>query len=128
MSKEVNTMVKKKLNIAELIANAENIKKKKEETKEFYVKSLDGTVTIMKPNAELMSDCFDMEDSHESDLYLIYESCIEPNLKDPQLHTAYGTVGYEILDKIFDPGEIAGLSTSVVEFAGYKNSIEEIKN
>lgn len=128
MSKEINTMVKKKLNIAELIANAESIKKKKEETREFYIKSVDGTITVKKPNAEVMADCFEMEDSHESDLYLIYESSIEPNFKDPQLHTAYGTTGYEVIDEIFDPGEVASLSSSIVEFAGYKNSIEEIKN
>jgi hypothetical protein len=127
-NKEKNTMLNKRLNIAELIQNAEEVKKRKSETKELYVKGLKGTVLINKPDRKLISDSFDMEDNHESDKYLIYESVLEPNFKDKALQDAYGVEGYDILDQIFDPGEIGELSKKIVNFAGYGDSVEEIKN
>jgi hypothetical protein len=128
MSKQVNPMVKKKLDIKDLIANADKIKQRKNETKEFYVKSLNGTVTVKKPDKQLISDSLDMEDTHQADLYIIYETVVEPNFKDSTLQEVYGAVGYEVLEEIFDPGEISTLAKLIVEFAGYGDSVEEIKN
>lgn len=128
MAKKVNTMAGKKLNIKELIANAENIKKRKEETRDFYIKGLDGTVTVKKPDRQIILDSYDMDDNHQADLYIVYESTLEPNFKDKELQEAYGVVGYEVLDEIFDPGEVSTLAKMIVEFAGYGDSVEEIKN
>jgi hypothetical protein len=126
--KEKSTMLNKRLDIAELIKKAEEIKKKKSETKELKVKSLNGSVLISKPGHTLISDSYDMGDNHEADKYIIYESVLEPNFKDKALQEAYGVEGYDILDEIFDPGEIGELSKKIIEFAGYGNSVEEIKN
>jgi hypothetical protein len=127
MSTKNNSIANKKLNIKDLIANAERLKKRKEETKELRVKSLDGNIVIGKPDRQLILEAMDMKDE-DGDLYLVYECVLEPNLKDKELQEAYGVNGYEIVDAIFEVGEISSISKEITKFAGYGDSVEEIKN
>jgi predicted S18 family serine protease len=126
-----NTMINKKVGIADLIKNADKIKESKKATRELYVKSLEGTITIQKPDRDLILESYDMEEK-DGNLYLVYEAVIEPNFKADELHKAYGTKGYEILDKVMDPGEVDAISKEIVKFAGYGDNsvslVEDIKN
>lgn len=130
MSNE-NLIAKKKLSVADLISNADKIKEKKKETKELYVKSLDATITITKPERSTILDSYGMGEG-EGNLFLVYECVVYPNFKDSQLQDAYGAVGYEILDKIFNAGEIDTIAKEIVSFAGYGDGsvsvVEDIKN
>jgi len=120
-----------KVKLSDLIAKADQKKAKHKKRKELYVKSLDGTIIVEKPDRALILDAFDMD--QEGNCYLIYECTIEPNLKDASLHAAYGCIKpMDIIDAIFEPGEIARISGEIVKMAGYDEDsvrmVEEIKN
>lgn len=123
---------KKKLTLQDLIARAEQRKKDKKELRQLYVKSQDGLITIIKPDRELVYDALDMEDSAEGDRYLVYNCVVDPDLKNPELHKAYGVVSpMDIVDEIFDPGEVASISKEIVRLAGYVDSVkvvDDLKN
>jgi hypothetical protein len=131
MSKKKPTNAKNvKLTLTDLIKNADKIKARKKETKELYIKEMDATITIMKPDRETILDSYDMEEP-DGNLYLVYECVVDPNLKDQELQNAYGVTGYDIVDEIFDPGVADAISKEIVKFAGYGDSvsiIEDIKN
>jgi len=122
---------KKKLSISDLIANADKIKAKKAETRELYVKSLDATVTITKPSRELVLDFYEMGEG-EGNPFLVYECVAEPNFKDTNLQATFEVTGYEVLDKIFDLGEVDAIAKEIVGFAGYGTNsvsiVEDVKN
>lgn len=71
-----------KLTLDEMIRRAEQVKeaKSKNNTKELYIESLDGTIVLSKPTRSQVADALDMGSS-ESDAYLIYECVKEPSLK-----------------------------------------------
>lgn len=122
---------KKKLSIGDLIASADKIKAKKSETRELYVKSLDATITIIKPSRAMVLDSYEIGEG-AGNSYLVYECVIDPNFKDTSLQSAYGATGYEVLDLIMDPGEIDSIAKEIVSFAGYGTNsvsiVEAIKN
>jgi len=126
-------MNNKKLTLGELISKKTQIKEAKEKTAEKYIQSLDGTVTIKILDRSFINDCTEMENG-EGNAYIVYEGVTEPNLKDPQLHEAYGVKNpVDIVDAIFLPGEADSLSGEIVKLSGYgKDSIqdvvEEVKN
>lgn len=129
MSKEKYT----KVTLASLVAKAEQrlADKKKSKTAEIYVKSLDGVITVREPSAELMSDVVKMEDTWNA--YLLYQCCVEPNLKDSELQEAYAcTVPTDIVDILFLPGEVASLSLEIAKLAGYGDGnvtpVDTVKN
>ncbi len=122
---------KKKLSIGDLIANADKNKAKKTETRELYVKSLDATITITKPSRATVLDSSELGEG-EANLFVVYECVSEPNFKDSTLQDAYNVTGYEILDQIFDPGEVDYIAKEILEFAGYDKGtvsiVEAVKN
>ena len=68
----------------------------------------------------------------EGDTYLIYECVVEPNLKSQELQEAFGCVEpMEIVEKIFEAGEIPKVSPECLRLAGFSNEvkrIEQLKN
>jgi hypothetical protein len=121
---------KNKLTLQELIKRKESIKSKKNERRDLYIKSLDATITIEKQSRDLFLEAADAEDT---DVYIVYNSVIEPNLKDTDLHKAFGVVSPpEIVDAIFQPGEIPMISKEVFSLSGFSNDnvqvVEELKN
>lgn len=120
----------KKVTIKELIAQKESFDKRKNQTRELYVASLEGTVTIRKPSRELCLDALEMDKT--GDQYLVYNCIVEPNLKSEELQKEFGCVTpMEIIEKIFEPGEVASIAKACVELAGYGDSVkvvDEIKN
>lgn len=92
-----------------------------------------GTVVIRKPSRALVLESIAME-SGEGDKYLILESVVEPDLKDKQLQEAFGCGELmDIVDKIFESGEIPAISRAITNFAGYGKNLQaqvhgEVKN
>jgi hypothetical protein len=126
-------MAKKKevITLKDILKRKEYFKNSRNETKELYVKSLDANIVIAKIDRELYLEALDMERG-EGDIHLVYNSIVEPNLKDADLHKEFDiSVPYEILDEIFEAGEISSISNEILKFSGYIDSveaIEELKN
>lgn len=122
----------KKITIKDLIAKAEQSKTDKKELRQLYVTSLDGTITIIKPDRSMVLEAMDMENEEDGDRYLVYNCVVDPNLKDKDLQNAYKTISpLDIVDKVFDPGEVASISKEIVRLAGYIDSVkvvDDIKN
>lgn len=123
---------KKVVTLKDILKRKEFFENKKNQTMELFVKSLDGNIVISKPDRELCMDCLDMEDPSEGDRYFVYEIVKEPNLQSTELHEAFGVdVPMDIIDKIFDPGEVSSIAKEGMKFAGYIDSvktIEDLKN
>ena len=121
----------KKLSIGDLIANADVIRAKKKETRELYVKSLNATISIMKPSRSIILDSHDLG-NEEGNAFLVYECVTEPNFKDAALQKAYNATGYEVLDQILDPGEVDNIAKELINYAGYGaghvSIVDDLKN
>jgi len=120
-----------KITLKELIARKEQMleAKKTPKTKELYIKSLDGTITVEGPTSALAKDAQEMTDG---DQYLVYQCVIDPCLKSKELQEAFGCVEpMEIVEKLFDPGEIPQISVECLRLAGYIDgvkAVEDVKN
>ena len=120
-----------KITLQELLRRKEQIleSKKTPKTKTLYVKSLDGNITIESPTSALAKDAQEMENG---DNYLVHQCVTEPNLRSRELQEAFGCVEpLEIVEKIFDPGEIPQISVECLRLAGYLDgvkAVDEIKN
>ena len=121
-----------KITIEELVRRKEQMLKSKQQkkTKDLYVKSLDGAITIVEPDAALARDAQEMEES--GDTYIVYSCVTEPCLKSKELQEAFGCVEpMEIVGKIFDVGEIPQIAVECIKLAGYIDGvkpIDDIKN
>ena len=116
-----------KITIEELVRRKEQLlqSKKQKKTKELYVKSLDGTITITEPDAALARDAQEMEES--GDTYIVYSCVTEPCLKSKELQEAFGCVEpMEIVEKIFDAGEIPQIAVECIKLAGYIDGVKPI--
>ena len=120
-----------KITLSELIARKEQMldSKKNKKTKDLYINSLDGIITIDAPTGQIAKEAQDMTDGDE---YVVYQCVIEPNLKNKELRDAYGCIEpMEIVKKIFDPGEIPQIAMECIKLAGYVDSVkavDEVKN
>ena len=104
------------ISIADLIAKKEDIRRAKKA--KYDIKTSIGTLTVKKPTASLVAETNELEDGNEE--YLIINSVVEPDLKEPQLLKAYGCIEpMDIVRKLFDAGEIMALSRTIMSTAGY---------
>ena len=116
----------KRLSVKDLIARKEEIKNKKDETKELYIESLDANIIIRKPDKALCLDAMDMG-VKSGDEFLVYNSVVEPRLKDKELQSAYDCVTpSEIVDKIFEIGEISLIAKECISLAGFTDSVKVV--
>ena len=103
--------------------------KKKKKSCELYVKSLDGTIIVEAPSAALARDAQEMENG---DAYLVFQCVVEPNLKSKEIQEAFGCAEpMEIVDKIFDVGEVPQVSVECLKLTGYiegVKAVDELKN
>lgn len=119
----------KVVTLNDILKRKEFFENKKNQTMELFVKSLDGNIVISKPDRELCTECIDMEDSSEGDRYFVYEIVKSPNLQAPELHEAFGVdVPIDIIDKIFEPGEVSNIAKEGLKFAGYLDSVEVVED
>ena len=120
-----------KITLQELIRRKEQMLESKKTPKkaELFVKSLNGTITIESPTAALARDSQEMDNG---DAYMVYSCVTEPCLKSKELQTEFGCVDpMEIVDKIFDPGEIPQIALECLKLAGYVDGVRvvnDIKN
>lgn len=127
MSKEKMT----KLTLKDLISKKEQVLSGKKKTRNLYIKSLDGIITIEKPSIETVIDASKIDSGMESDKYLVYNCIIEPNLRDKELQKEYGCVEPTDILKIFNDGEISSIAKECMNLAGYSGSVsvvDDIKN
>ncbi|MHC1683417.1 MAG: hypothetical protein AB6733_10755 [Clostridiaceae bacterium] len=121
-----------KLTLKDLIVKKEQIEANKKKTADLHILSLDAVITIESPHIDIVTDALAIENGMESNKYLLYNCIVEPNLKDKELQKEYGCVEpTDILNKIFDDGEIGSIAEECLKLAGYKNSVsvvEKIKN
>lgn len=112
--------------IADLIRKAQERKQPK--AHELEIASLEGTIKVQEPDRALCLDALDM--GSDGDMYIIYECMVEPSLKDPELHKACGcSTPLDVVLAVFQPGEIARLSSKLIELAGYKDGVvTDVKN
>ena len=129
MSKEKYT----KLTLEQLIAKKEQMleSKKKMQTSELYIESLDAVIKVQEPSKEVVRDAVEMEDA--GDAYTVYQCCIEPKLKSQELRDTFGcAVPTDIVDVLFKPGEVSFIAKHCLELAGYKDGVvtpvKDLKN
>lgn len=118
------------VSVQDLINQKEKIEQKKQET--FDITTSVGVMTVKKMSGSLMADIIDMADS--GDEYCILNSVVAPNLKDAALQQAYGCAEpTDIVDKLFDAGEVPAIARKIASLSGYGENIEakvhkEVKN
>ena len=123
--------MEKIVNIQDLIKNKEKIQARKNKFYDLEIPNF-GTVTIKQPTASLITETLNMENN--ADQYIIYESFVEPNLKDKTLQEEFEcTEPTDIVNKIFKVGEIAYIGRAIMECAGFNKDVkykvhEELKN
>ena len=117
-----------KITLKELLRRKEQMleSKKTPKTKELYVKSLDGTITVEGPTSALAKDAQEME---QGDAYLVFECVKDPCLKSKELQEAFGCVEpLEIVEKLFDPGEIPQISVECLRLSGYIDGVRAVED
>lgn len=119
-----------KLTLDELIRRKEQVlaSKAKPVTAQMYIPSLDGTVILKAADSGIIEDVGDMS-ANEGNIHTVYNCVTEPNLKDRELQKAYGcNEPTDIVEKLFNAGEIGTLAQKAVELAGFDGKTKEIKN
>ncbi|OXS67522.1 hypothetical protein B1B04_22280 [Lysinibacillus sp. KCTC 33748] len=124
----------KRLSVTDLMKEKEKYQVKDDVTETLIVERLGVEVVLRKPEKSLCIDTMKMardeNNDTDADAYMVYNTMVEPDLKDAELQKAYGcTLPTDIVAKIFDPGEIEQLSGMALELAGYKKGgVKAIKN
>lgn len=124
----------KRLSVTDLMKEKEKYQVKDDVTEAVLVERLGAEVVLRKPEKSLCVDTMKMgrDDNNDTDAdeYMVYNTMVEPNLKDNELQKEFGcTLPTDIVSKIFEPGEIAQLSDVAFELAGYKKGgVKAIKN
>lgn len=117
------------ISIAELIEKKEAIEASKKA--KYDVETSAGTMTVKLPTRAFILEALALDDP---DSYIIVNSVVEPDLKDSKLLKAYGCLEpTDIVDKIFEAGEIGALSMHILKLVGNRKNIrsevhEEAKN
>lgn len=122
----------KKLTTAEILGRRDDFRKRNGLTRELYIPELGYSVSFRKPTSEECRISFGMDDD-VSDIYMLSECMVEPNLKDPELLKEFGCIDspLDIVEKIFSAGEIYNIALAIMKFTGYTSqydTIEELKN
>lgn len=118
------------VSVKDLIERKESIEAKKKDL--YDVDTSIGVITVKQPSAALVADARAL--SENNDAYLIVETVVEPNLKDPELQKAFGCRdALDVPAALFKPGEVMAISRAIMECAGYAVNIEtrvhrELKN
>ena len=123
----------KKLTLTDLMKNKEQYQVKEDVTEELYIARLGASITIRKPERSLCIEAIQMandeEQNEKADPYMIYNIMVEPNLKDQQLQKEFGCVEpTDIVEKIFEAGEMVQISKAGLELAGYHKGIDKVKD
>lgn len=121
----------KKLTLTDLIKNKEQYQVKADTKEELYIERLGASITIRKPERSLCLEAFQMarddKQADKADPYMVYNVIVEPNLKDSKLQTEFGCVEpTDIVEKLFESGEIAQIAGTAMKLAGYNTEIKAV--
>lgn len=109
------------VSISDLIAKREEIKERK--AQKMTIMTSIGEVVAKKPSAYLMAEAFGLDEG--GDEYLVYNCIEELNLKDKELQEAYDCHDpIDIVNKLFDFGEIKGISTILISAVGMGKKLD----
>lgn len=126
-NKEVN--LNKMITLEDILKRKEVFKNKKNEKLELSVDSLDGNIKIIKADKELCLEVKSMREDEDEDAYFVYNIVCEPNLKDPELHKAFGIINPpDIVYEIFDVGEVSQIAQKGMEFAGFYKGVDIVSD
>lgn len=120
-----------KLTLDELIRRKMQIQeaKRQRKTKELYIESLDGTITLTEPSREVLSDASQIEDAYAVNRYVVYNCVTSPNLKSAELQEAFDCAEpYDIVDQLFSYGEVMQIGGFLNTLSGINGGVEEVKN
>ncbi|MEF3313328.1 hypothetical protein PV433_31040 [Paenibacillus sp. GYB004] len=123
--------MKKTLTITDLLAQKDQLKKRKGRQQRLYVESLDAEIVIEEPSRELAAEALEMANdetlSDKADAHVVYHTVVSPNLKDPKLQKEFGCAEpTDIVDILFRPGEIAAISGFALQLAGYGHTVRKV--
>lgn len=125
--------ITKKVTLEDIIKRKDELQKSKNKTVKIYIESLDGYVVANKPDRALIADAHDMDNAIESNIHLVTNCIVEPNLKDKEAQEVFGAyTPKEFLQAILNDGEISYIAEELIEQAGYKKGnvrlVQDIKN
>lgn len=119
-----------KITIQDLISNKNKIEDRAKGKTTFFVEELNGEMAFKHLSYKEYLDMVD-EDYDDKDSLLIYEMCVEPNLKNDDLIKKLGctSVPYEVVRKILSPTTINEIALKIMEISGLskKEGIPAIK-
>ena len=108
--------------INELIERREKLQTRKGEL--YDVETSIGEITCRIPSAALIAEAWDMRSNADGNKYLVFQCCMEPNLKDDELRRAYKcSEPFDIVTEIFLPGEVAKIAGHLLKLAGFEVNI-----
>lgn len=123
----------KKLTLEDLVTRKLQKDNDKFMVKEIFIDSLGGSLLFKKlKNSRILQLIDEIEDNKTSEMYqvsveMIYESC--EMLQNPELHKKCEIVDpLDIVPALISIKEILEIGSQLIEFFGFKEKIEEIKN
>lgn len=126
-------MVTKKVTLEDLIKRKDELQENKKKTVKIYVESLDGYIVANKPDRALIADAQELDNNIESNIHLVTYCVVEPNLKDKEAQETFGVhTPKELLQSIFNDGEISNMADELLRQAGFKEGnvklVKDLKN
>ncbi len=123
----------KQLTVTDLLKKKEELKQKENQREEIYVPSLDAYIIVKKPTRSLCMEALSIAQNEstqdKADLHMVYNCVVEPNLKDEKLQEEFGCIEpTDIVEKIFEAGEIGSISGYCLQMAGYSDSVKAVKD
>lgn len=110
------------ITIAELIKKRDDIKAKKEAL--YDLETSVGTITCSVPDAALVAEAWDMQDTSEGNKHLVFSCCVDPNLSAKELLEAYDcSEPFDIVTEIFQAGEVAKIAGHLLKLAGFNGNV-----
>lgn len=124
-----------KLTLSALIAKKADKEAARNRSKDIYIDSLEGTITVKAPKRSIFYKSFDMSgDTVESQMYanmfLIYNAI--SLFQNQELLDAYEIIdNVEIVDRLLTPAEIKVVAEEILALGGFskpEEAGEEVKN
>ncbi|GEK30328.1 hypothetical protein KZO01_06370 [Kurthia zopfii] len=126
--------VREKLTLLQLIKEKEKYEVKSGVKEELYIERLDATIVFEKPDRALVLESIELSqdkdtDPGSADVHILYNSIVEPNLKDDELQKAYACgAPTDIVWKVFEPGEVSTIAGEIMKSVGYGSHIEKVEH
>lgn len=123
----------KKLTLADIISKKDQIMDGKKKIGNVLIPSLGGYIVVEKPDRELIADANEITGGMESNVHLVYNCIVDPNLKDKETIDAFGVhTPKELVQVLLNDGEISDVADALMKLAGYGDTgiklVTDLKN